>query len=92
VRALVERIDGLTARSVPQRLAALLLARHDAAGSNGSAVTLGGTQQEIAEELGTVREVVVRAIRTLCGSGAIEPLGRGRYRIRSARKLQELAG
>jgi CRP/FNR family transcriptional regulator len=92
VRLLVERIDRLTARSVPQRLAALLLARHETAGNSGAPVTLGGTQQEIAEELGTVREVVVRAIRTLCGSGAIEPLGRGRYHIRSARRLQELAG
>jgi CRP-like cAMP-binding protein len=89
VRTLVERIDGLTARSVPQRLAALLLARQT---DGNGAVTLGGTQQEIAEELGTVREVVVRAIRTLCESGAIEALGRGRYHIRSARKLRELAG
>jgi CRP/FNR family transcriptional regulator len=89
VRTLVERIDGLTARSVPQRLAALLLARQT---DGNGAVTLGGTQQEIAEELGTVREVVVRAIRTLCGSGAIEALGRGRYHIRSATKLRELAG
>ena len=89
VRTLVERIDGLTARSVPQRLAALLLARQPVA---DGAVTLGGTQQEIAEELGTVREVVVRAMRTLCGSGAIEPLGRGRYHIRNASKLRELAG
>jgi predicted transcriptional regulator len=55
-------------------------------------VTLGGTQQEVAEELGTVREVVVRAVRALCESGAIEPAGRGRYRVRDAARLRELAG
>lgn len=92
VRTLVERLDGVTARSVPQRLATLLLTRDDRAGTNGTSVTLGRTQQEIAEELGTVREVVVRAIRTLCSSGAIESLGGGRYRIRDAQKLRELAG
>jgi CRP/FNR family transcriptional regulator len=92
VRILVERIDGRTARSVPQRLAALLLARHESAENDGASVTLGGTQQEIAEELGTVREVVVRAIRALCASEAIESLGRGHYRVRSKSKLEELAG
>lgn len=92
VRTLVERLDGLTARSVPQRLARLLLARDEAAGANGKSVTLGGTQQRIAEELGTVREVVVRALRTLCTTGAVQSLGGGRYRIRDATKLRELAG
>jgi CRP/FNR family transcriptional regulator len=91
VRTLVERLDGVTARSVSQRLAALLVARHAQHEADGGAVTLGGTQQEIAEELGTVREVVVRAVRALCESGAIEPLGRGRYRVRNAAKLEELA-
>jgi CRP-like cAMP-binding protein len=92
VRTLVERIDGLTARSVPQRLAAMLSARHDSARRETDTVTLGGTQQEVAEELGTVREVVVRAVRKLCASGAIEPVGGGRYQVRDARQLKELAG
>lgn len=92
VRTLVERLDSVTARSVPQRLARLLLARDAAAGASGKAVTLGSTQQNIAEELGTVREVVVRALRTLCTTGAVQSLGGGRYRIRDARKLRELAG
>jgi CRP-like cAMP-binding protein len=92
VRTLVERIDGLAARSVPQRLAALLAARHETSGRARDPVSLGGTQQEVAEELGTVREVVVRAVRTLCAAGAIEPLGRGRYRVRDADRLRELAG
>jgi CRP-like cAMP-binding protein len=92
VRTLVERVDGLAARSVAQRLAALVAARHQSAAGGRSSVTLGGTQQEVAEELGTVREVVVRAVRALCDAGAIEPLGRGRYRVRDADRLRELAG
>lgn len=92
VRTLITRLDDLTARSVPQRLAGLLLDRGGRGGGSGEAITLGRTQQEIAEELGTVREVVVRAMRALCATGAIESLGRGRYRVRSAERLQELAG
>jgi CRP/FNR family transcriptional regulator len=92
VRTLVERVDGLAGRSVPQRLAALLAARHRRAAAPHASITLGGTQQEVAEELGTVREVVVRAVRTLCDEGAIEPLGGGRYRVCDVEKLRELAG
>lgn len=92
VRTLVERLDGLAARSVPQRLAALLVTRHRAGGGRNGTITLGATQQEIAEELGTVREVVVRAVRALCAAGAIQAMGRGRYRVRDADKLRELAG
>jgi CRP/FNR family transcriptional regulator, dissimilatory nitrate respiration regulator len=91
VRVLVERLDRLTARSVPQRLASLLVARYSTAGAGG-ALTLGGTQQQVAEELGTVREVVARAIRMLCTSGAIESLGGGCYRVRDVRRLRDLAG
>jgi CRP-like cAMP-binding protein len=91
VRTLVERVDRLAARSVPQRLAALFLARHGRSARVTGVVTLGGTQQEIAEELGTVREVVVRAARTLCASGAVESLGGGRYRVRDLERLRQLS-
>lgn len=92
VRTLVERVDRVTVQSVPQRLAALLVARHESAGTASGDVTLGGTQQQVAEELGTVREVVVRAVRSLCASGVIESLGGGRYRVQNMRRLRELAG
>jgi CRP/FNR family transcriptional regulator len=91
VRTLVDRVDRVTVRSVPQRLAALLVGRHERAATARS-VTLGGTHQQVAEELGTVREVVVRAVRSLCESGVIESLGGGRYRVRDVRRLRELAG
>jgi CRP-like cAMP-binding protein len=92
VRTLVERVDRLAARTVPQRLAELLVARHEGSRGATGTVTLGGTQQEVAEELGTVREVVVRAVRALCASGAIESLGGGRYRVRDVVRLKELGG
>jgi CRP/FNR family transcriptional regulator len=92
VRTLVDRVDGLAARSVPQRLAALLAARHESLAGARSSITLGGTQQEVAEELGTVREVVVRAVKKLCASGVIESLGGGRYHVRDVRELKRLAG
>jgi CRP-like cAMP-binding protein len=92
VRVRVERIDALAARSVSQRLAALLVARRAQGGGADGAITLGGTQGQVAEELGTVREVVVRAVRGLCNAGAIEALGRGRYRVRDVERLREMAG
>lgn len=88
VRGLVQRLDGLAAHSVQARLAALILAR---AGS-GTAVNLGGTQASVAEELGTVREVVVRALRELKATGAIATGGRGKLTVRDAALLRRLAG
>jgi len=79
VRVLVERLDRATTHSVPQRLAAHLLARR--VRQRSARVTLGGTQREIADELGTVREVVVRSLRGLAQAGVIRPLGAGRYQI-----------
>ena len=67
VRVLVGRLGRATAHSVPQRVAAHLLQR--AAHQGVQRVTLGGTQQALAEELGTVREVIVRALRAMARSG-----------------------
>lgn len=79
VRVLVGRLDRTAGQPVVERVAAYLLARHSSA--RAGVVTLGGTQVEVAEELGTVREVLVRAIRHLRESGLIESAGRGRYRV-----------
>ena len=89
VRVLVERLDRATAHSVPQRVAAHLLER--AARQSPQRVTLGGTQQALAEELGTVREVIVRALRSLTRMGAIGALGGGRYEILDERALRSIA-
>jgi CRP/FNR family transcriptional regulator len=89
VRLLVDRLDALAARDVTSRLAALLLERHATAAT--PVFTLGATQTEIAEELGTVREVVVRALRRLRTADVIQSLGGGRYRVTDIDRLKRLA-
>ena len=89
VRLLVEKLDRQTGQSTVGRLAEHVLAR--AAGSRGASFTLGGTQQQIAEEIGTVRELVVRGLRTLRERSAIEARGGGRYVIRNDLLLREIA-
>lgn len=79
IRALVERLDERSSTNIRTRVARWLLAR--AASDPEAWFALGRTQEELAEELGTVREVVVRALAELRESGAIESDGRGRYRI-----------
>ncbi|HEV2147617.1 MAG TPA: helix-turn-helix domain-containing protein [Longimicrobiaceae bacterium] len=79
VRGLVERLDGVAARSVESRLAAYLLVRHREA--EGGPFTLGATQAEVAEELGTVREVVVRGLGALGRRGVLRSAGRGRWEV-----------
>ena len=79
VRSLVERLDERSSTNIRTRVARWLLAR--SAGEPHGWFALGRTQEELAEELGTVREVVVRALAELRESGAIESDGRGRYRI-----------
>ncbi len=77
VRALVDRLDERSARTVDSRLAELLLSRLSA--RDPGIIDVGLTQQALAEELGTVREVVARALRTLVRRGVIERRGARRY-------------
>lgn len=79
VRGLVERLDDRSARGVQARLIEYLLSR-PSAGSSGI-ISLGMNQQALAEELGTVREVISRELRALCRKGLIESAGGGRYRF-----------
>jgi CRP-like cAMP-binding protein len=79
IRVLVDRVDQLTLESATTRLAGLLWT-HIEQGEN-EIVALGMTQAALAAELGTVREVVVRALRTLRVAGLIAPAGRGRLRV-----------
>jgi CRP-like cAMP-binding protein len=90
VRALVDRLDRLAALDVTSRLAAIVRESHRA--RRGAAFTLGQTHQGLAEELGTVREVVVRSLRELRRRGIITSAGRGRYRVADARALDMAAG
>lgn len=79
VRELVERLDRASLRPVSARLAEYLVARLDARGR--PLIALGMTQQRLAEELGTVREVIVRELHALRRGGVIRTLGGGRYEI-----------
>jgi len=79
VAVLVDRLDERSAQPVGVRLAEFLLRRHAAAGDG--VLTLGCTQQELAEELGTVREVVSRGLRALVREGVLVPQGPGRWRV-----------
>lgn len=80
-RGLVERLDDRSSRSVQARLIEFRLERPVVGTSQ--TISLGMTQQALAEELGTVREVVSRQLRSLCRSGLIEAAGGGRYRLRN---------
>ncbi|HEY4217174.1 MAG TPA: Crp/Fnr family transcriptional regulator [Gemmatimonadaceae bacterium] len=88
VRHLVDRLDGRSARSVQSRLAEFLLQQRRGA---SAIVSVGMTQQALAEELGTVREVVSRELRGLARRGWLEPMGGGRYRLREIARLEEAA-
>jgi CRP/FNR family transcriptional regulator len=88
VRTLVERVDRLALDDATTRLANWLLAQADQTSSD--VITLGMTQLSLAEELGTVREVMVRALRALRKAGLVTSAGRGRLRVTDRTGLQLL--
>lgn len=90
VRGLVDRVDALTTRNVAARLAAHLLTR-TAPGAETHVALLDGTQAELAEELGTVREVVVRELRSLQRDGVIRRIGPRRYELTRPDALRAIA-
>ncbi|HEV8449496.1 MAG TPA: Crp/Fnr family transcriptional regulator [Gemmatimonadaceae bacterium] len=79
VRSLVARLDERSATSVRARLIDFLLRRHAATALNS--FSIGMTQQDLAEELGTVREVVVRELRHLKENKLIVARPKGRFQI-----------
>lgn len=89
VRHLVDRLQALTMLDVRSRLARHLLDRADAAA--GDVFSLGLSQAALADELGTVREVVVRNLKGLRQRGALLHDGRGRYRLGNRSVLEALA-
>ncbi len=88
VRGLVERLDSRSARSVSSRLASFILQRP---ASPARGVTLGLTLAGLAEELGTVREVVSRELLALKRRGFLESRGGGRYLVIDHDALRALA-
>ncbi len=77
-REYIERLEDMTFRSIPSRLAKLFL--HEATYADQIAETPTQlTQEEIAAILGTTREVVGRALRGLLNAGLLEKRGRHVY-------------
>jgi DNA-binding GntR family transcriptional regulator len=66
------------------------LARARSAG--GGDFTFGASQAALAQELGTAREVVVRALGALCDAGAIRRVGRARYAVARTDVLEAMSG
>lgn len=86
VRELVARLERNTAWSVEGRLSEILLTHHLAAA--GGAFRLGVRQAQLAEELGTVREVLVRTLARFCRDRLISRERRGWYQVRDAEGLR----
>jgi CRP/FNR family transcriptional regulator, dissimilatory nitrate respiration regulator len=87
VRHLVARLDRLSFTSVRARLADYVLQR---AGETGGQFMLEGTQTDLAQELGTVREVLVRELRYMRSHGLVCARGR-RCEVLDATALRRLA-
>jgi CRP-like cAMP-binding protein len=88
VRHLVGRLHDATVGTVRSRLAAHLLAR--ATTSRTRTFTLAGTQAQVAEELGTVREVLTRELAMLRNTRVIQSSGRGRFELLDEAALERM--
>ncbi|MEO0564565.1 MAG: helix-turn-helix domain-containing protein [Chloroflexota bacterium] len=77
-REYIERLEDMTFRTIPSRLAKLFL--HETTYAETIAETPTRlTQEEIASILGTTREVVGRAVRGLLNAGLLRKEGRAVY-------------
>jgi len=90
LRGVVGQLDRFAVQSIETRLAELLLTRQAVAGQDRPFL-LGKTQTMVAEELGTVREVLVRALKRFRELGLVEAKGRGYYTVEDAARLHEMA-
>ena len=88
-RSLLLRIDELTTTTVTARVATYLLDRASNAGT--AEFTLGMSQQALAEELDTAREVIVRSLGALVDAEAISRVGRSRFAVRRIAILRTIA-
>lgn len=94
LRRCAELVETLSLREVGQRLARFLLAEARAKGDRAGAgfrLTLAHTNQQIAARVGSVREVVSRALARLQHDGLVALDGRA-LTIHDERKLAAFAG
>lgn len=77
-REYLERLEDMTFRTIPSRLAKLYL--HETMYGEQIAETPSSlTQEDLASILGTTREVVSRALRSLVNAGLLKKVGRTVY-------------
>ena len=88
-RIVLERLDELSDYSVKARVAGYLLTRAESTARH--VIDVGISQAALADQLGTVREVVVRSLRALCDDGALRRDGRSRFVVADEQRLRELA-
>lgn len=77
-REYIERLEDMTFRTIPSRLAKLFLHENTYADQIAETPT-GLTQEDMASILGTTREVVGRALRGLLNAGLLVKKGRHVY-------------
>lgn len=87
VTDLMQLVDEVAFHRLDARLAALLLRRFAATGAGAIEVT----HQDLADQVGSVREIVSRTLQALQGRGAVA-LGRGRVQLVDASVLEAIAG
>jgi CRP/FNR family transcriptional regulator len=83
--ALMQLVEAISWQKLDQRLAALLVGR-----TRGGSAVVQATHQALADELGSVREIVSRLLRSFEDRGWVE-LGRERISVRDAAALDALA-
>ena len=89
IKRRVTRVESASALSTTQRIARFLLERNSRAPAQR--FRLGMSQNQLAEELGTVREVVSRTLTQLEDSGAIEKHSGGWITVNNRAKLSSIA-
>lgn len=89
-RDYIERLEDMTFRTIPSRLAKLFLHETTHGGGHIAPTPSKLTQEDIASILGTTREVVGRALRNLLNAGLLQKRGRTVY-IADRQGLEHLA-
>ena len=87
VTQLEEQLEDIAFKSIPSRLAALLL---QLANQQNSDVVSGYTHQELSEMLGTYRETITQTLNEFKADGFIG-IGRKKVRLLNREQLQTLA-
>jgi CRP/FNR family transcriptional regulator len=81
----MQLVEAIAYQKLDQRLAALLVER-----SGGGKSAVHATHQALADDLGSVREIVTRLLRSFEDRGLVE-LGRERITLRDPAALATLA-